>query len=179
MSSNGSGDYGKVRARYNGAMGNHRVIGLATKTRYGRHKRGDVFWVHRDDVSAHPEMFTVMGDELSVSALLPKTPDDLRLDFPEPEQPSASAAQIAETLSGMPAALIDETLPFNLDEGGTPIAALGLNGRVVSTLLGAGIETVEALREAYADASLRSITGIGEKTFEEITEKLVAFNESN
>jgi hypothetical protein len=177
-SSSGSGEYGKVRVRYNGPIGNHRVVGLATRTKYGRHKRGDVFWVQREDVEANPDVFIVLGDDLSIAARLPKTPDDLRLDAVAPvvAEPSVTSQQIEAALSGVPAGLIDEDLPFESDTDGTPIAALGLNGRVVGTLLGAGIETVEALREAYDSAGLVDISGIGEKTLDEIQAKLEEFD---
>lgn len=177
MSASGSDEYGKVRVRYNGPIGNHRVIGFATKNKYGRHKRGDVFWVQREDVAANPDAFIVLGDDLSVAGKLPKTPEDLRLDFPEPQtaESDVSTQQIQDALSGIPQGLIDDSAPF-IDAGGTPVAALGLNGRVVSALLAAEIETVEELQAAYDNASLVDIPGIGEKTLDEIQSRLESFD---
>lgn len=172
MSANNNGQFAKVRARYNGPIGNHRVIGLATRTKYGRHKRNDVFWVHRSDVEAHPEMFTVLGDDLSAASRLPKTPDDLR--FPEIDLSPVFPAE----LEAASASSTTDEAPVSLDTSGTPLAALGLPGRVMSSLLGAGIETVEGLQDAFDDASLLEISGIGEKTLDEIQVRLEAFNEA-
>lgn len=76
-------NYPMVTVRYEGAAAKHNITGLATKIRYGRKKNGDIFQMHRDDVQANRELFTVLAEPSATASTLPKTPAEIRV--PEPE----------------------------------------------------------------------------------------------
>jgi len=71
-------DYPLVVVRYEGAEAKHTVIGLASRTKYGRKQRGDIFQVLREDVLAYPETFTILTEPTKEKEVLPSLPKDLR-----------------------------------------------------------------------------------------------------
>lgn len=139
-----TGEYAKVRVRYEwGGLAKQTVVGLATRTSYGRHKRGDVFWVHRDDVAAAPNWFTPLGDELGASVVetLPKTPGTLRIAaVPDPPRERA-------------------------------IEELGIGTRAINALHEHGYRALADLRD-LSDMDLLSINGIGPGALAQIREAL-------
>jgi hypothetical protein len=145
--------YPKVLAQYNGPAAAHMIIGLATKTKYGRRKRGDTLYIYPEDIDADPTRWTVVEKQpVQSDALgLPKTPDELR----KPKAPETVSHNVPE--SGPPA-------PTS-----TSISALPLSGRALRALEDFGIRTVAmARREFGSQNGFRHIPGIGEATEREI-----------
>ncbi len=94
-------DYPKVLIVYMGPPGKRPVVGVATGTRYGRHKGGDHFYVFREDARAQPELFRIITDAqanmLGIPGV-PRTPSELRMPLvpsapPVPSAPLVTRAQ--------------------------------------------------------------------------------------
>lgn len=135
-----TGEYAKVRVRYEiGGQAAQTVVGLATRTKYGRKRRGDVFWVHREDIEAAPNWFTPLGDApgASVVEALPKTPDALRIAA-VPDLPKERA-----------------------------IEELGIGTRATNALHERGYHMLSELR-GLSDEELLGINGIGPWTLAQI-----------
>ena len=73
----GMAEYPKRRVLFKGPVAEVSLVGQVTKIKYGRHKDGDIIWVHALDAQASPEMFVSPPAEESVEDL-PKTPEDIR-----------------------------------------------------------------------------------------------------
>lgn len=56
------GAAGMVRILYNGPIGQHEVIGLATKKRYGYRRGGDTFYVYVEDQRYQPDVFQPIAE---------------------------------------------------------------------------------------------------------------------
>jgi hypothetical protein len=80
-------DYPKVRIVVEGPGAPFTLVGPVTKTKYGRHKAGDVVWVYAVDAEANPEMFVPAGPEIdSVETKLPMSPEEVRPPAPQPKK---------------------------------------------------------------------------------------------
>lgn len=73
-------DYPKTLVTFHGPIAPVSVTGLVTRIKYGFHKDGDRFWIHKDDLVSDSEMFTVAIDDPTAS--LPTSPDQVRVDEP-------------------------------------------------------------------------------------------------
>lgn len=122
-------NYPMVTARYEGPTAKHSVVGLATHRNYGRKQGGDIFQVHRSDVEAFPNMFTVLATPATEPEVLPKLPSALRGPEPilrpssivevPPPAPERTLGEMLEkpTVVGVPSEgepTLDE-LPFRAD----------------------------------------------------------------
>lgn len=56
-----------IRIEYLGPAGAVSLVGASTKQHYGRRGNGDVFYMYRSDVEAHPELFKVLQEAVSIS----------------------------------------------------------------------------------------------------------------
>lgn len=70
-------DYPKRRVLFKGPIAEVSLVGSVTKIKYGRHKDGDIIWVHTLDAQAEPERFVAPPQEETVEDL-PKAPEDVR-----------------------------------------------------------------------------------------------------
>jgi hypothetical protein len=70
-------DYPKRRVLFKGPLAEVSLVGSVTKIKYGRHKDGDILWVHTLDAQAEPERFVAPPQEETVEDL-PKAPEDVR-----------------------------------------------------------------------------------------------------
>lgn len=179
-------DYPKVRIRYEGPKGSHTVVGLASRTKYGRHEYGDVFWVLREDAAANPEYFKVLGDQEtgSVADSLPKTADGVRMPTsggvtsqPNPMtrveglwQPSSGEASPTVTdlwVKQPDAAPAESGVPPRTPANLVTLDQLGVNERIAATLAGVGLIAVSDVVE-YGVDKLDEISGIGAASKKEI-----------
>jgi hypothetical protein len=65
-----------IRVQYNGPVGAHEVIGVATKKSYGRRQRGDIFYIFAEDYRSTPNRFSPVVDktELVKPTMIPEAP---------------------------------------------------------------------------------------------------------
>lgn len=168
--------YPKVRIRYQGPPGSHSVAGLATRTKYGRHEYGDVFWVYRADAEADPENYLILegAEGESQADLLPKTPDELRFPSIFGEQwPSASAQTTATEDTQQASASVEPTAEAPAEI--TTLDQIGISEELTTSAAHAGLLSVAdvvAFVQANGENHLKDIEGIGKKGAKLIVGKL-------
>ncbi len=168
--------YPKVRIRYQGPPGSHSVAGLATRTKYGRHEYGDVFWVHRADAEADPESYFIMdeGDSESQAGALPKTPDGLRLPEAQQGPIGPEAAPQADQEPAAPEAALAasaEAAPAQTPAELATLDQIGVSDQVTVSLAQVGLLSVAEVVvfvQANGEESLRAVEGVGKKGAKEV-----------
>lgn len=92
-------DYPKRRVVFKGPLAEVSLVGEVTKIKYGRHKDGDILWVHTLDAQASPESFAAPPAEETVEDL-PVTPEDVRRVL-VPPVPDAFVEEDVEQVTGV------------------------------------------------------------------------------
>lgn len=120
-------DYPKVQVQIHGATAAVQIVGPATRFKYGRHKAGDIIWIHKADAAADPERFVPVTSAKESLTGVPQSPDEVRAVKPvlqveqesgsvesTPEPGSATEASDAQTetveaITEVPAVAVEET----------------------------------------------------------------------
>lgn len=126
------------------SRGQHLVVGLSTKQRYGYRKNGDVFLIHKDDFAAARNFYRQVNVvQEPAPAAVPAPPPTPVWKEPEPVAPP-------EPLSPPPAvaaAVEEQRLDLQLLPGATP--------NVVSFLTRAGLTSPEKILEAGVEGLIK------------------------
>lgn len=125
-----------------GVDGDHGVVGLATRINYNRHRQGDVFLVHRDDIAADPDHYVPVQKVQPVPAAPPAPTPAPTMITPKKEQqppPKARRMRMADEPTISTAVIVDlQELP-------------GVSPEVEEQLRDAGLNTLNDILAAGAD----------------------------
>jgi glycosyltransferase involved in cell wall biosynthesis len=144
--------------------GGHRVVGQATKTDYGYRAGGEQFYVHKDDVTVQPHIFSMIEEappKLETRPVAPPPPPPAPAAPPPPPQPEKEALPFLEPEQPEP-----EIEPKEAPAGDEPFdlqLVPGINAPVAAQLNAAGVHTLNQLI-AVPNEDLVEFKGIGEKT---------------
>lgn len=126
-------------------IGRRKLIGMATKTSYGSHRRpGDRFLVHKADIAAQPHLFKQIRDHIT------DIPED-RKPAPKPQPLPSAPERIAESVTAMRQAVKEQ--PFDLQ------SLPGINASVAREL--AKVAKTKADVVALGEDGLKAVSGIG------------------
>lgn len=77
-----------------GNIGAHGVIGVRTRINYGRHKHGDVFQMHKDDVLAQPHRYSRVEESMA--------------QLPQPAKPEAPVVEAPQYVAPAPMPVVEK-----------------------------------------------------------------------
>jgi hypothetical protein len=120
-------------------VGQHKVVGYATKTNYGYRAGGDRFYVNRQDIAAQPSIYKIIEENVIA-------PEVKTVPPPPPVEVVSPPEEIAENIMESNSVSL-ETVP-----GITPAIRAQLNAE--------GVHSLDELIE-FGEEGLLSLKGVG------------------
>jgi len=139
-------------------IGQHKVVGAATRRVYGYRGGGDRFYVDRQDIAAQPNLFRIIEEVVKV---------------PEPTQP--------EIIAPPPEPIVAEVeiKPNIIERDITDLHNVpGVTPGIRAQLNAANVHTVEQLLE-FGEEGLKELKGVGEKRAATIIEFAKQYTEKH
>lgn len=133
-------------------QGQHKVVGMRTKTNYGYRGGGEVFYVHRADIEVAPHLFRPKEEVKHVVEKAPEPPPAPPNAIPEPKPVAAPPQPTQQPVK-------EESYKIEILE---LEEVPGVTQDIADSLRAIGISSVEQLGELDVD-TLLSIKGVGEK----------------